>query len=145
MKPCWHSVMQPQTTITPGPLGEEAPSFMWLATSALEVMAFVFYSPARHGSYNWMDAATPIVDTGVDVHGISHYNTSTYLQYHAEHPNKPMISSECCSCETMRDQNHPAPGDKAGFDAFDGACLQQQVGDSGLMGWALKVHLVSVS
>lgn len=79
-------------------------------------------------SYNWVDVSTPIIDSAIDVHGISHYNSSTYLQYHAENPNMPMVSSECCSCETMRDQNYPAANDTAGFDAFDGACLQQQVG-----------------
>ena len=39
----------------------------------------------------------------------------------------PILSSECCSCETMRDENVKPPHDPNGDAGFDGACLQQQV------------------
>ena len=38
----------------------------------------------------------------LDVQGFSHVDDTSFAQYHARWPAKPLAATECCSCETQR-------------------------------------------
>lgn len=38
----------------------------------------------------------------LDVQGFSHVGSDVFAAYHARWPAKPLVASECCSCETQR-------------------------------------------
>ena len=56
----------------------------------------------------------------IDVQGFSHKDRETLNQCHAKMPNKPIYMSECCSCNTMRDED-------VGCESSDGSstCVQK--------------------
>eukprot|EP01060_Flectonema_neradi_P039710 TRINITY_DN884_c0_g1_i1.p1 TRINITY_DN884_c0_g1~~TRINITY_DN884_c0_g1_i1.p1 ORF type:complete len:927 (+),score=254.24 TRINITY_DN884_c0_g1_i1:63-2783(+) len=43
-----------------------------------------------------------------DVTGFSHAGNNSFETWHKEHPEKPLILSECCSCQTTRTSNRQA-------------------------------------
>ena len=46
----------------------------------------------------------------MDVQGFSHKSRQVFEKYHALHPTKPMFASECCSCESEREEAHASNG-----------------------------------
>jgi len=38
----------------------------------------------------------------LDVQGFSHKHADVYAKFHAQHPDKPMMATECCSCMSQR-------------------------------------------
>ena len=72
----------------------------------------------------------------IDVQGFSHRHRDTLDKCHADLPDKPIIQSECCSCNTMRDvdqgretmsDNPHTPYDQKSFNA---RCLENLVNAS---------------
>ena len=41
----------------------------------------------------------------LDIQGFSHVPAWFFADYHAVWPNKPLVASECCSCETQRGED----------------------------------------
>ena len=46
----------------------------------------------------------------IEVQGFSHQNRQKAQSCHEQMPTKPIFMSECCSCNTMRDQGKRAAG-----------------------------------
>jgi len=74
------------------------------------------------------------LNKNMDVQGFSHKSGSTFDNYHSINPDKPTFASECCSCQTMRDEP----------DEFNGGCVAGQTNQSngrpyvsGTMVWTL--------
>jgi hypothetical protein len=42
----------------------------------------------------------------MDVQGFSHKSGEVFDKYHEQFPTKPTFASECCSCQTMRDDSN---------------------------------------
>ena len=57
----------------------------------------------------------------MDVQGFSHQSRSKLEQCHAKLPDKPIFLSECCSCNTMRDEDE---GCETTHDNPHKACTQ---------------------
>jgi hypothetical protein len=70
------------------------------AAGAAAVAAMKAVDPSRPTSAN------TDTDDGLyavlDVQGWSHRNTSTFVALHAQRPDQPLVSSECCSCTSQR-------------------------------------------
>lgn len=72
----------------------------------------------------------------IDVQGFSHRDRKTLEQCHAELPNKPIIQSECCSCNTMRDTDEGCetmsdnPHTTCDQKSFNARCLEKLVNAS---------------
>ncbi len=73
----------------------------------------------------------------LDVQGFSHVSDSVFQQYHSVWPDKPLVASECCSCETQRGEDDdltPVPsrgdwgkdGNTVFYSNFNIDCVQQQ-------------------
>ena len=98
----------------------------------------------------WGDCPTLdsyISDTGLnmslqlDVQGFSHVSDSTFKAYHARWPAKPLVGSECCSCETQRGEADDIPYNKSlvFYSEFNADCQAQQTQ------WALGLPYVAGS
>ncbi len=61
------------------------------------------------------DLTEYVSDTGLnmslqlDVQGFSHVSSAVFEAYHARWPAKPLVASECCSCETQRGEADDIP------------------------------------
>jgi hypothetical protein len=89
--------------------------------------AVTTHDPTRPTSYNAIpNLSTTVIDLAADVHGFSHVHPSDFAAYHEQHPNKPIVSSECCSCQTQRGEDTVDPPSVL-FSNFDGECLREQV------------------
>ena len=89
--------------------------------------AVTTHDPTRPTSYNAIpDLSTTAIDLAADLHGFSHVHPDDFARYRAQHPKKPIVSSECCSCQTQRGENSLHEPSVL-FTNFDGDCLQQQV------------------
>lgn len=94
---------------------------------------------ANMGTYNDLLSKT------IDVQGFSHKPRSTLDQCHAKMPNKPIFLSECCSCNTMRDEDSGNATHTTGLQgSFNANCVQSQTNASngavyavGTMVWTL--------
>jgi hypothetical protein len=84
----------------------------------------------------------------IDVQGFSHRDRQNLDNCHAEMPNKPIFMSECCSCNTMRDEDvgcESSDGsDECTQKSFNADCVQAQTNASngadyaiGTMVWTL--------
>lgn len=62
------------------------------------------YDGTRPTLANMMNYGGILSDT-VDVQGFSHRPRDTLDECHANMPNKPIMQSECCSCNTMRGED----------------------------------------
>lgn len=64
------------------------------------------------------------------VQGFSHVNAQLFADYHAVWPNKPLVASECCSCETQRGEDDdlgPYGGNSSVFYSdFNINCVKEQ-------------------
>eukprot|EP00756_Hemistasia_phaeocysticola_P057300 Hpha_TRINITY_DN33924_c0_g1::TRINITY_DN33924_c0_g1_i1::g.69339::m.69339/K01190/lacZ; beta-galactosidase len=59
----------------------------------------------------------------VDVQGFSHQNSQAYATFHAKYPTKPLVGSECCSCQNDR---HEDFNDKSHLSPFSSVCAAKQ-------------------
>lgn len=64
----------------------------------------------------------------LDVQGFSHVSNTDFEQFHAAWPLKPLVASECCSCETQRgeDQDLAHNASTVYFSNFNADCQQEQ-------------------
>ena len=89
----------------------------------------------------------------IDVQGLSHPAGAAMDSIHAlssqKQENKAMIASECCSCMTMRGENHRNTSEARPVPSqFNGDCLSEQVNRSdagrpwvvGSMIWTVSPH-----
>jgi hypothetical protein len=63
-----------------------------------------------------------LLSNTIDVQGFSHQSRTKLEQCHAKLPNKPIFMSECCSCNTMRDEDE---GCETTRDNPHNACTQK--------------------
>ena len=90
------------------------------------------WDPSRLVSGNMRGAwGAGTLSDKIDVQGLSHPTGELMDQVHGNETTKAFIASECCSCMTMRGENHknvsverPAPSN------FNGPCLSDQVNRS---------------
>jgi hypothetical protein len=77
----------------------------------------------------------------LDVQGFSHVSDSTFKAYHARWPAKPLVASECCSCETQRGEADDIPYNKSlvFYSEFNADCQAEQTQ------WALGLPYVAGS
>ena len=77
----------------------------------------------------------------LDVQGFSHVDTGTFAAYHARWPDKPLVGSECCSCETQRGEADDIPYNKSTvfYSELNADCQAQQTQ------WALGLDSVAGS
>jgi Glycoside hydrolase family 2 C-terminal domain 5/Glycosyl hydrolases family 2, TIM barrel domain/Glycosyl hydrolases family 2, sugar binding domain/Domain of unknown function (DUF4982)/Glycosyl hydrolases family 2 len=64
----------------------------------------------------------------LDVQGFSHVDDSVFRSYHEKWPLKPLVASECCSCETQRGEDSDLPYNKTSvfYPNENSACVSQQ-------------------
>jgi len=77
----------------------------------------------------------------LDVQGFSHVSDSDFATYHQRWPAKPLVGSECCSCETQRGEADDLPYNKSlvFYSEFNADCQAQQTQ------WALSLPYVAGS
>lgn len=85
-------------------------------------------SPFRNVSYQF-DGTRPVTQNRIDnrpgqpsvqfldIQGFSHRSGSDFDTFHAAHPKKPMMATECCSCMSQRGVDQDACPEPA-----DGGC-----------------------
>jgi len=125
-----------------GDLVERAKQRMYDADGARAVAANMgWISPIR--------PKTPMSDA-LDVMGFSHANYNDVLAFHEAEPQKPLVMSECCSCETQRGEDADMPHNKTAvyYPNENAGCLadQTQVSDgpdwmSGTFVWTLHDYV----
>ena len=77
----------------------------------------------------------------LDVQGFSHVDTGVFAAYHARWPAKPLVASECCSCETQRGEADDLPYNKSTvfYSEFNADCVARETN------WALALDYVAGS
>ncbi len=77
----------------------------------------------------------------LDVQGFSHVDTGVFEAYHARWPAKPLVASECCSCETQRGEANDLPFNKTlvFYSEFNADCVARETN------WALGLDYVAGS
>ncbi len=77
----------------------------------------------------------------LDVQGFSHVDDGVFKSYHAAWPARPLVASECCSCETQRgeDADLAHNASRVFYPSFNADCLSRQTN------WALSLPYVSGS
>jgi len=71
-----------------------------------------------------------LLSNTIDVQGFSHQSRSKLDNCHAKLPNKPIYAAECCSCNTMRDEDegcetlHDNPHNKCIQKSFNARCAE---------------------
>jgi beta-galactosidase/beta-glucuronidase len=84
------------------------------------------------------DLSSYISETGLnmslqlDVQGFSHVSASAFEAYHSRWPAKPLVASECCSCETMRGEANDLPMNSSlvFYSEFNAPCQASQTQDA---------------
>jgi beta-galactosidase/beta-glucuronidase len=94
---------------------------------------------------------TPM-STALDVMGCSHCGNDDMLKFHEKEPTKPLVMTECCSCENQRGEDADQPHNETLVHYNDevAGCLADQVGVSdlteyvgGTFVWTLHDYMVS--
>jgi len=94
---------------------------------------------------------TPM-STALDVMGCSHCGNDDMLKFHEKEPTKPLVMTECCSCENQRGEDADQPHNETLVHYNDevAGCLADQVGVSdlteyvgGTFVWVLHDYMVS--
>ncbi len=77
----------------------------------------------------------------LDVQGFSHVSDTTFAAYHARWPAKPLVASECCSCETQRGEADDLPYNTSlvYYSEFNADCVARETQ------WALGLDYVAGS
>jgi len=79
---------------------------------------------------------TPM-STALDVMGCSHCSRNDMLTYHMKEPTKPLVMTECCSCENQRGEDADMPHNSTlvHFNDDVSECLSGQVSQSDQVEW----------
>ena len=79
---------------------------------------------------------TPM-STALDVMGCSHCNRGDMLTFHIKEPSKPLVMTECCSCENQRGEDADLPHNSTTVHYTDDVsdCLSGQVAQSDQAEW----------
>lgn len=82
---------------------------------------------ANMGWISPTDPGTPMSDL-LDVMGMSHNGLDAFTKFHAAEPNKPLVATECCSCETQRGEDADLPHNTSYvyFSNENQQCLEDQ-------------------
>ena len=76
-------------------------------------------TPGWHGNYPPWVPKPDLLTESIDIQGFSHTSSganNAAIQFHKQNATKPTFGSECCSCNTMRDED-------AGCESSDGQAL----------------------
>ena len=91
------------------------------------------------GNMGWISPIWPgtPMSTALDVMGCSHCNRNDMLTYHIKEPTKPLVMTECCSCENQRGEDADMPHDSTLVHYNDdvSGCLADQVSQSDQAEW----------
>lgn len=116
-------------TLLNGDLVELAKTNAYLADGSRAVGANMgWISPINPG--------TPM-STALDVMGCSHCNRDDMLKFHIKEPQKPLVMTECCSCENQRGEDADMPHNSTLVHYNDDVsdCLSGQVSTSDQAEW----------
>jgi hypothetical protein len=89
-------------------------------------------SRATTMNYFWRDVeVSPNASAIIDLQGFSHDGGGGFDAFHARYPEKPLVASECCSCESQRgedsDINHNTTGNgTVTHTSFTQSCTASQ-------------------
>ena len=112
-----------------GDLVEQCKTNMYLADGSRSV----------GGNMGWISPIWPgtPMSTALDVMGCSHCNRNDMLTYHIKEPTKPLVMTECCSCENQRGEDADMPHDNTLVHYNDNVsgCLADQVSQSDQAEW----------
>ena len=82
----------------------------------------------------WLSPTTPRtpMSDALDLMGFSHASAQNIADFHDMEPAKPLMMSECCSCETQRGEDADEPYNKSSvyYSNLNADCLAHQVGVS---------------
>ena len=96
-------------------------------------------SRAVGANMGWISPVTPrtMMSDALDVMGFSHDSFDTISAFHRAEPGKPLVMTECCSCETQRgeDDDLPRNASEVFFSSLNGACLASQTQTSNAPPW----------
>lgn len=77
-----------------------------------------------------------LLSNTIDIQGFSHQSRAKLDECHKQLPNKPIVQSECCSCNTMRNEDEGCetyndnPHTTCNQKSFNGRCLEKLVNAS---------------
>ena len=84
----------------------------------------------------WLSPVTPRtpMSDALDIMGMSHASSESVSVFHEREPSRPLMMSECCSCETQRGEDEDMPRNKSTvyYSNLNGGCLNNQVSTSDL-------------
>ena len=90
------------------------------------------------------EARLDLLSRTIDVQGFSHQSREKLDNCHAQMPDKPIFMSECCSCNTMRDEDvgHESSDGRSGLiqKSFNADCVQSQTNASNGADYAVADH-----
>jgi beta-galactosidase/beta-glucuronidase len=94
-------------------------------------------SHAVGANMGWLSPITPTNMSDVlDVMGFSHASYESIANFHELEPMKPLVMSECCSCETQRGEDSDMPHNSSVyFDNENSGCVAQQTQTSNAVTW----------
>ena len=87
-----------------------------------------------------------LLSNTIDVQGFSHQSRTKLERCHDKLPNKPILMSECCSCNTMRDEDEiivlwALPDSYAAWAAGEHA----QFSDSAVLSWRAEMRVLATA
>ena len=72
----------------------------------------------------------------LDIQGFSHQSDSAFLDFHIKYPEKPLVATECCSCESQRGEDADLPhGANATHTSWTQSCTASQSQTSNGKSW----------
>jgi len=95
-------------------------------------------SRAVGANMGWISPTTPrtMMSDALDVMGFSHSAYETVAAFHQAEPGKPLVMTECCSCETQRAEDADLPRtENAFYSSLNGKCLAEQTQRSNAPSW----------
>lgn len=70
--------------------------------------------------------------------GMSHASYNSALAFHMQEPNKPLVMTECCSCETQRGEDADMSKDwnpTVVYSNENSGCVREQTQTSNAPAW----------
>jgi len=87
----------------------------------------------------WLSPTTPTnMSDLLDVMGFSHADYGTISRFHEQEPGKPLVMSECCSCETQRGEDADLKSEwdsSVYFSNENSGCVRDQTQTSNAVDW----------
>lgn len=92
------------------------------------------------GNMGWISPTTPSNMSAIlDIMGFSHAGDTDILAFHQQEPQKPLVMSECCSCETQRgeaaDMRHAQNLSRILYTEENSKCNRQETQTSNAQKW----------